>query len=204
MGETKKVNIIHYLIVAFLCLGFRFIPGFAGITPYGMGILGTFIGLTRGIKGIDMTTAGSMSYSIEILLRGMDVAFRTSIAGVVAAIIYNLVRRFVNSLTAKAIRTFVHQCQDVLYQPISADTAMLSLMSNMVDAEKQTAETIKNELVEAFRMELTPALSEVKTAFVEYAVNAENHQLETFSSLVNHFSEKMSFMMHDQIDSHTL
>ena len=26
MGEAKKVNIIHYIIVAALCLGFRFVP----------------------------------------------------------------------------------------------------------------------------------------------------------------------------------
>ncbi|MDO4281478.1 MAG: SLC13 family permease [Peptococcaceae bacterium] len=46
--ETKKVSLIHYLIVFAFCFLFRFIPGFAGITPLGMGILGSFIGAVYG------------------------------------------------------------------------------------------------------------------------------------------------------------
>lgn len=166
-----------------------------------LGILGTFIGLTKGIKGIDMTTTETMRQSIETLLLGMDVAFRTSIAGVVFAVIYNLLRRFINSCALRSIRSFVRRCQDVLYQPISADTAMLSLMHSMVDAQNQTAETIKNELVEAFRMELTPALERVQNAFVEYADKAEQHQIESFTNLINRFTDSMSFLMHDQIEN---
>lgn len=46
--ESKKVSMIHYLVVVAFCFYFRFIPGFAGITPLGMGILGTFIGAIYG------------------------------------------------------------------------------------------------------------------------------------------------------------
>lgn len=52
--EKKKVSIIHYIICALFCFGFRFIPGFAGITELGMGILGTFIGAIYGWMTIDM------------------------------------------------------------------------------------------------------------------------------------------------------
>ncbi len=52
--EKKKVSIIHYIIVALFCLCFRFIPGVAGITPLGMGILGSFIGAIYGWIMIDM------------------------------------------------------------------------------------------------------------------------------------------------------
>ena len=47
-------SVIHYIIVAFFCLGFRYIPGFAGITPMGMGILGCFIGAIYGWSTLDM------------------------------------------------------------------------------------------------------------------------------------------------------
>ena len=53
MGQ-KKVNIIHYLIVAAFCLGFRFVPGVLGITEQGMAILGCFIGAIYGWVLIDM------------------------------------------------------------------------------------------------------------------------------------------------------
>ena len=54
MGETKKISLVHYIIVAAFCFLFRFVPGFAGITPYGMGILGCFIGAIYGWMTIGM------------------------------------------------------------------------------------------------------------------------------------------------------
>lgn len=52
--EPKKPNVIHYLVVAALCFLFRFVPPFAQLTPYGMGILGTFLGAVYGWTFIDM------------------------------------------------------------------------------------------------------------------------------------------------------
>ncbi|MBO5430022.1 MAG: hypothetical protein J6A10_08690, partial [Peptococcaceae bacterium] len=52
--EAKKVNIIHYIIVAAFCLLFRFVPPFGGLTEVGMGIMGTFIGAVYGWILIDM------------------------------------------------------------------------------------------------------------------------------------------------------
>ena len=55
MDATKKSPaLIHYIIVAAFCLFFRFVPGFAGITPLGMAILGCFIGAVYGWITIDM------------------------------------------------------------------------------------------------------------------------------------------------------
>ena len=54
MGETKKISIIHYIICAALCLGFRFLPPFMGLTETGMGVMGTFIGAIYGWVMIDM------------------------------------------------------------------------------------------------------------------------------------------------------
>ena len=72
MGEAKKVNMIHYIVVAALCLGFRFIPPFAGITPYGMGILGTFIGAIYGWMTIDMLWPSLMALAGVGLSIGMN------------------------------------------------------------------------------------------------------------------------------------
>ena len=54
VGEAKNIKLIHYIVVTAFCLLFRFIPGFAGITPYGMGILGCFIGAIYGWMTIGM------------------------------------------------------------------------------------------------------------------------------------------------------
>jgi len=52
--EQKKVPLMNYAICAAFVFLFRFIPGFAGITPMGMGILGTFIGAIYGWMTIGM------------------------------------------------------------------------------------------------------------------------------------------------------
>ena len=70
--EQKKVNIIHYIIVAAFCLLFRFIPGFAGITPLGMGILGSFIGAIYGWITIDMLWPSLMALCGVGLSIGMN------------------------------------------------------------------------------------------------------------------------------------
>lgn len=54
MEETKKINIIHYVICAALIFGFPLLPNFAGLTDFGMGILGSFVGAIYGWVLIDM------------------------------------------------------------------------------------------------------------------------------------------------------
>ena len=45
---------IHYLITAIICFGFGLIPPFGGMTEYGMGVLGAFIGAIYGWSTIGM------------------------------------------------------------------------------------------------------------------------------------------------------
>lgn len=52
--EEKRISLYHYAIVAAFVFLFGFIPGFAGITPLGMAILGTFIGAIYGWMTIGM------------------------------------------------------------------------------------------------------------------------------------------------------
>ena len=52
--EKKQISIIHYIVVAAFCLGFRFVPPFMGLTEMGMGIMGTFIGAVYGWVLIDL------------------------------------------------------------------------------------------------------------------------------------------------------
>ena len=53
MGEQKKISSIHYLIVLAFVLLFRFVPPFGGLTPLGMGLLGSFLGAVYGWIVID-------------------------------------------------------------------------------------------------------------------------------------------------------
>ena len=70
--EKKNVNIIHYIIVLLLCFGFRFLPPFAGITPYGMGILGAFLGGVYGWIFIDLAWSSFMAITATAFIAGWN------------------------------------------------------------------------------------------------------------------------------------
>lgn len=59
----------------------------------GLGILGTFVGLVYGISSFNLTDSATIKGSIATLLGGMGTAFYTSIAGMSASIIFNLLEK---------------------------------------------------------------------------------------------------------------
>ena len=72
MGEAKKINYIHYFVVLAFCFGFRFLPPFAGITEYGMGVLGPFIGAIYGWVFIDLAWPSFVAIIGTALTVGMS------------------------------------------------------------------------------------------------------------------------------------
>ncbi len=85
----KKVHWIHYVIVLAFCFLFRFIPGFAGITPLGMGILGSFIGAIYGWIFIDMLWTSLMALLAIGLSIGMNQMYAASLGSItIVALIF--------------------------------------------------------------------------------------------------------------------
>lgn len=98
----------------------------------GLGILGTFAGLSVGIFWIDFSNAQSIQSSIQSLLDGTKTAFLTSIVGILFALLYNglhescLMGRF-----AKRISDVVARLDEVFPQygaqaTAEAQTALLT------------------------------------------------------------------------------
>ena len=58
-----------------------------------LGILGTFIGMVRGLGGLDFSNSDAIIEGIPVLLSGMQFAFGTSVAGVSCSIVFNMLNR---------------------------------------------------------------------------------------------------------------
>ncbi len=69
-------------------LNVSFFSNLGGIFT-GLGILGTFVGLTLGIWGIDTSSSARLQAGISTLLAGSSMAFVTSIIGIICAIGFN-------------------------------------------------------------------------------------------------------------------
>ena len=57
-------------------------------TLVGLGLLGTFLGLTFGIAGFDSSDSSNIQQSIQNLLGGMSTAFSTSLLGMFCSLVY--------------------------------------------------------------------------------------------------------------------
>ncbi len=117
-----------------------FFQNFASVFT-GLGILGTFAGLTIGLYGLDLssTDVEELKKGIGTLLGGMNTAFVTSLIGLACALFFNyahskMVKRFEDAVTGLAGNI------DGLF-PIR--TAEEWLSKNYEEAQQQTV-TLKN------------------------------------------------------------
>src|SRR5690625_114687 len=74
-------------------LGFRVIQAIPS-TLVGLGILGTFFGLTYGISDFNTTNVDEVKKGIEVLLSGMGTAFVTSIYGMSTSLIFTIIEKW--------------------------------------------------------------------------------------------------------------
>ncbi len=72
-----------------------------------LGILGTFIGLLIGIKGIGFSTVTDALTSVQTLLSGIQIAFYTSIAGVILSLIFNILYRVAWNNLLRSLGLFI-------------------------------------------------------------------------------------------------
>ena len=70
-------------------------------TLVGLGLLGTFLGLTLGVKGFNSSTTELIQASIKTLLGGMGTAFLTSLVGMSFSLIYTACDKFWRNRLAK-------------------------------------------------------------------------------------------------------
>lgn len=69
----------------------------------GLGILGTFLGLTLGIEGFDSSDSDTIQKSIDGLLGGMSTAFLTSLYGMTVSLLFNFFEKEQFKRTSDAI-----------------------------------------------------------------------------------------------------
>ena len=113
--------------------------GLAG-TFTGIGILGTFIGLTIGLAGVDTSSTGALSSSISGLLGGMSTAFVTSIFGIVSAIVFGVwhsqnMKRFgdaVSCFTDALDQVFIRKSvEEILLEELAESRAQRAAMEQL-------------------------------------------------------------------------
>ncbi|MBE5882969.1 MAG: MotA/TolQ/ExbB proton channel family protein [Lachnospiraceae bacterium] len=142
-----------------------FNSGISG-TLTGLGILGTFLGLSIGLGSFSGNDIYTISDNVGPLLSGMKVAFHTSVYGIFFSLIFNFVYRSIMADAYEKLEEFLNAFKQFA-QPIAAtedenSAAMLVYQANMANAMKQMLDLMKGNA-----MEQTAGVERIANQFVE-------------------------------------
>lgn len=76
-------------------------------TLTGIGILGTFVGLIIGVGSIGFSSVAAAITSLQTLISGIQIAFYTSIVGLILSILFNLTYKFFWNILMRDLFLFI-------------------------------------------------------------------------------------------------
>lgn len=156
----------------------------------GLGILGTFIGLSLGLQNFNTGTTAQMTESIEPLMNGIKVAFHTSIYGMVFSLTFNTIYKRKLYEADEAVSSFVTAFKKFVL-PDTTNNGMnqlLQMQCEQIDAINVLAETISENLYDM----IVPQLESFNDTINNFANVATRNQTEAIRDVVEHFIAQMN------------
>lgn len=143
-----------------------FNSGIAG-TMTGLGILGTFIGLSLGLGSFSGDDIYTISDNVGPLLSGMKVAFHTSVYGIIFSLVFNFVYRSIMADAYEKLDYFLHTFRQCAMPPQTGSSdentaAMLVYQANLANYMKQILEVAKGQSAEQ-----TKSLEQMSQAYLK-------------------------------------
>ncbi len=144
--DGKKSNIPaseyinDYSVCKYNKLNLRMLDTAAG-TLVGLGLLGTFLGLTLGIKGFDSSNTEKINESIQGLLAGMGTAFLTSLLGMTFSILFTAADKALRHRLYKDVKELTDKLDSEYY----IDDLVLANI-NQQNIVNQLYKALKNDL----------------------------------------------------------
>lgn len=193
-------------------INLRQLDTFAG-TLVGLGLLGTFLGLTIGIDGFDSTSTQNIQKSIKTLLDGMGTAFNTSLIGMFLSMIYSFIDKYWRNILSRHLCTMTNKLDSLYYidDRTLDDLNEQALAKSMADTMKVVVENEIRSIVSTLNEKLTYSNESGESTTAANAIREilkENQEqskaLKSFSTdlaieLNNGFDETLSRQMQQRI-----
>jgi len=180
-------------------------PGFATLADsvpgvmVSLGFLGTLVGIVMGLSDINMSSADMSMESITRLLQGMKYAFTTSIVGVVASLIFQLMQRWVQNSTRRALTVFQDamrtEAHVVTVDPITQITIYQQEQTAQIQA---IAEEVTLHMADKLGKTLDMALSPMRESLDNFILATTQQQLRGIDVIVNRFVQRMDESLNGQ------
>jgi hypothetical protein len=197
-------------------INMRMLDAASGILV-GLGLLGTFVGLTFGIQDFDSSSTALIQESIQGLLSGMGTAFWTSLAGMITSIIFTLIDKWVrvrlfrrlHYLTEKLDAayyiddmTLLHQNQQSMMTQIIAElnASQKQEMENLIEKVTDNQQKSVAALVTELQSKLTYKNEEGAETSVANAVRVILRENEEQSKALKSFSTDLALSLNEGFD----
>ncbi len=154
-------------------------------TLTGLGILGTFLGLSMGLGSFDGNDIYTISDNVGPLLDGMKVAFHTSVYGIFFSLVFNFVYRSMMADAYGVLTEFLEMYREYVSPQVSGadenSKAMLIYQANMANSLKTM-----NELLKGNAMEQTQGVERIVNQFVSQMSQALGTEFEKMGRILNY------------------
>ena len=160
-----------------------------------LGILGTFIGLMRGLTGLDMTDADTLMDGIPVLLDGMRFAFGTSVAGISCSLIFNMINRIAQGTSYRAIDDFVASFQALaMERPLDNDVQMICQNEDRNTLIRNSMDQLSGSIEDSVAHVMRP----VADSMDRFLAGATRAQVDGVGRIVNTFIARMNEELNGQ------
>ena len=164
-----------------------------------LGILGTFMGMMRGLSGLDFSNSDAIIEGIPVLLDGMRFAFGTSVAGVSCSIVFNMLNRILQGSSYRAIDDFVECFTSLAMQrPLDNDVQLICQNQDSNHMLSSLTEVLPGQLASAMEGSVSRAMSPVAKAMDNFLVGATRAQVDGVGRIVGAFVQQMNMSLNDQ------
>lgn len=175
-----------------------------------IGVLGTFVGLTLGLNGLDMNDDNPQALfdGVTQMINGASIAFMTSVWGVFLSLIINMFEKSIESIALAKIRNLQRNV-DSLYPLLPAEYSLVQIASATQESQvalQELHERIGDRLQEtvagvseSMQQAFTDALNNVMAPAIKTLVsNASQQSTAVLANLVDNFMEGMKTAGADQ------
>ena len=183
-------------------------PGNAGLAELipnlltSLGILGTFMGLSRGLSSLNFADSTQLIQGIPDLLSGMRFAFGTSVAGISCSLVFNMLNRISQGSSYRAIDDFVSSfTQLAMSRPLDNDVQMIIQNQDRNFMLQGINETLVDRLADNVSRSISMAMNPVAESMDRFIVGTTRNQIEGVNHIVNRFLSEMDRSLGGQLSS---
>lgn len=180
-------------------------PGFATLGDsvpgimVSMGFLGTLFGIVMGLSEIDMSNAEMMVVFISDLLKGMKYAFTTSIVGVIGSLSFQVLQRWVQNSTARALVSFQDAMRTEAHVITVDPMTQITIYQQEQTAQLQAiAEEITGNMTQKLTRTLESCLQPLSQSMDRFITATTREQIRGIDLIVNNFVNRMNESLNGQ------